>query len=237
LDGVQARPQIRRLSVKRSGPVSNAGRVAHLLRMATEEQKQFSITRLHRSDVPAVVDVMCEAFFDYPVMRFVLGAGDYGERLNVLIGLFVTARALRGDAMFGVRDGSQLLAAVTTSNPADPPHPDFEPARAKAWRHLGNEAEKRYDLCVTAWQSIQIDKTQLHVNMIGVRAEHRGRGLGRQLLEEVHALCEQSAFAEGVSLTTEEPRNVDFYRHLGYEVVGEARIANILPVWSFFRPR
>ena len=205
--------------------------------MATGHRQRFSIARLHRSDVPAVVDVMCEAFFDYPVMRFVLGAGDYSERLRVLIGLFVTARALRGDAMFGVRDGAQLLAAVTTSNPADPPHPDFETARSEAWRQLGLEAEKRYDLCVAAWQSIQLDKPQLHVNMIGVRDEYRGRGLGRLLLAEVHALCEQLPFAEGVSLTTEEPRNVDFYRHLGYQVVGEARIANVLPVWSFFRPR
>jgi ribosomal protein S18 acetylase RimI-like enzyme len=73
--------------------------------------------------------------------------------------------------------------------------------------------------------------------MIGVRDDYRGRGLGRRLLDEVHALCEQSTFAEGVSLTTEEPRNVDFYRRLGYQVVGEGRIAQVVPVWSFFRPR
>jgi ribosomal protein S18 acetylase RimI-like enzyme len=217
--------------------VSKPGVVTHLPPMASRDEQPFSITRLHRADVPDVVDVMCEAFFDYPVLRFVLGAGDYGERLRILIGLFVAARALRGDAMFGVRDSSQLVGAVTTSNPADSPHPDFAAARDEAWRRLNNEAAKRYDQCVAVWQSIQVDKPQLHVNMIGVRYDYRGRGLGRLLLEEVHVLCEQSTFAEGVSLTTEEPRNVDFYRHLGYHVVGEARIADVVPVWSFFRPR
>jgi ribosomal protein S18 acetylase RimI-like enzyme len=205
--------------------------------MENRGQQQFSIKRLHRSDVPEVVDVMCEAFFDYAVMRFVLGAGNYSERLHVLIGLFVGARALRGDAMYGVRADSPLIAAVTTSNPADPPHPDFAAARDDAWRHLGADVQGRYDECVAAWQSIQVDKPQLHVNMIGVRDEYRGRGLGRQLLDEVHALCERSPLAEGVSLTTEDPRNVEFYQHMGYQVVGEARIADAVPVWGFFRAR
>jgi GNAT superfamily N-acetyltransferase len=73
--------------------------------------------------------------------------------------------------------------------------------------------------------------------MIGVRDAYRGTGLARRLLEAVHAECERSAFAEGVSLTTEEPRNVDFYRHMGYEITGEARIGDVVPTWNLFRPR
>ena len=33
-----------------------------------------TVFRLVRDDVAEVVDVLCEAFLDYPVMHFVLGA-------------------------------------------------------------------------------------------------------------------------------------------------------------------
>ena len=52
-----------------------------------------TVFRLDGNDVPEVVDVLCEAFFDYPVMRFVLGADavDYEPRLEVLVHYFVQA--------------------------------------------------------------------------------------------------------------------------------------------------
>jgi ribosomal protein S18 acetylase RimI-like enzyme len=102
---------------------------------------------------------------------------------------------------------------------------------------LGHDAEQRYEQCVAVWESLALDRPQVHVNMIGVRDAYRGRGLARIMLNEAHALCGSSPNAEGVSLTTENPRNVDFYRYLGYEVIGQADIAEGLTTWSFFRPR
>ena len=196
-----------------------------------------TVVRLQRSDVRDVVDVLSEAFFDYPVMRYVVGSsGNYEERLAQLVSVFVAARALRDDPIFGVRDGPRLVAAMTTSNPANPPAPEFAALKTELWQRLGADAERRYELCVSTWESLAVHEPQLHVNMIGVRRTHKGRGLARLLLEEVSALCAQSPPATGVSLTTEDPRNVDFYCHLGYEVVGTAAIANGVSTWSFFRP-
>ena len=72
--------------------------------------------------------------------------------------------------------------------------------------------------------------------MIGVRDACRGMGFGKLLLDAAHDLGKQLAFAEGISLTTEEPRNVEFYRHLGYDVIGHTRVADVLPTWSLVRP-
>lgn len=49
--------------------------------------------------------VLGAAFHDYPVMRFVFGdSADYDRRLATLVGLFVSARVLRGEPMFGIAD-------------------------------------------------------------------------------------------------------------------------------------
>ncbi|MGQ0814102.1 MAG: GNAT family N-acetyltransferase [Gemmatimonadota bacterium] len=197
-----------------------------------------AVALLSSHDAADVVDVLCEAFRGYPVMRFVLGTdADYDERLRKLVGLFVAARALREDPMFGIRDGQRLVGVITTSNPAAPPAPAFAALRDAIWDELGTASKHRYDACVQAWTSLESKVPQLHVNMIGVRDRYRGTGLARRLLDEIQTVCERSGFAEGVSLTTEVTENVRLYQHLGYDVIGETDIAGALKTWSLFRQR
>ena len=183
--------------------------------------------------------VFRDAFHHYPVMRFVLGpGGDYEDRLERLIHLFVMARILRGEPVYGVDGdaGEGLRAAATTSFPgAQASPPEFEALRADVWAHLGPEARARYEACGAAWAPLGVDVPHLHLNMIGVRRAHQGSGLSRALLEEVHRLARESPGAQGVTLTTEEERNVAFYRHMGYEVTGRARIGPGVETWGFVR--
>jgi hypothetical protein len=50
------------------------------------------------SETGQVVDVLCDAFHDYPVMRYVIGpaGADYERHLRTLIAFFVQARQTRG---------------------------------------------------------------------------------------------------------------------------------------------
>ncbi len=52
------------------------------------------ILRLDVGHADDAVAVLCDAFHEYPVMRFVLGdsSQNYDRRLATLIGLFVAAR-------------------------------------------------------------------------------------------------------------------------------------------------
>ena len=63
-----------------------------------------TVFRLSGNDVAEVVDVLCEAFRDYPVMRFVLGtdAVGYEQRRKKLVHYFVEARVLRGEVLLGI---------------------------------------------------------------------------------------------------------------------------------------
>ena len=199
----------------------------------------MTVVELGREDVPEIVDVFCDAFRDYPVMRFVLGEseGDYDVRLATLIHLFVMARSLRGEPMFGIREASALAAAASTSDPAGPESPaELGKVREACWQALGLAARERYERCGSVWQALSVTAPRVHLNMIGVRPGHQGHGLGGLLLRRVHELSRATPGSEGVSLTTEDPGNVPFYERAGYEVVGHARIAPELETWSFFRP-
>lgn len=172
-------------------------------------------------------------------MRFVLGRDDADgdRRLHRLVTLFVSARALRGEHLLGVEEDGALVAAVTMSRPGHGETPQAWSALCDTvWEELGPPARSCYDACVEVWQALTFPEPHLHVNMIGVAPPHRGRGLARVLLEYAHDISRGTPGSKGVSLTTEDARNVAFYRHMGYEVVGHGRVAPELETWGLFRP-
>lgn len=187
-----------------------------------------------------VLDVLCESFHDYPVMRFVLGTGpDYDARLRTLIGLFVAARVARGDLVLGISGpGGRLAAAALVNLPGNPtPAVWFDAGREAVWRELGAAERARYEAYGLASHAFDPAAPHHHLGMIGVRRASQGTGLARVLLEAVHAAAEAHPDSTGVSLTTELPRNVPLYEHFGYRVVGHTRIAPELETWSLFRAR
>jgi GNAT superfamily N-acetyltransferase len=190
-----------------------------------------------RATAAEVTEVLCEAFAEYPVMRYVLGRpADYGERIRILIGFFVTCRVFREDAILGIYAGDELRAAALCSLPDRTAPPELERIREGVWALLGPDARVRYDDCVRAWALIPDVAPNVHVNMLAVPPRYQGRGLARALMDRVHAMSRDRADSHGVSLTTESESNVALYQHLGYRIVGEATIAPGVRTWGFFRP-
>jgi GNAT superfamily N-acetyltransferase len=188
---------------------------------------------------PEVAAVFCDAFHRYPVMSFVVGPGhpDYDRRLTRLIDLFVQRRVRQGAPVLGVEDGGQLVAAATMTPPGEPAFGADLLALADAvWGDLGEEARARYVAYVEATQPFFVPSGRHHhLNMIGVRASHAGRGLARPLLDAVAAIAREDPASTGISLTTEVPRNLTLYQHFGYEIVAHARVAPELETWGLFR--
>jgi GNAT superfamily N-acetyltransferase len=186
-----------------------------------------------------IIDVLCDAFFNYPVMRFVLGGmPDYSRRLRTLVGLFVAARVAREDLMLGVHDSAGALVATALVNlPGGRlPPPAFESYRQLVWAELGGEERVRYEAYGTTSNGFHPDEPHHHLGMIGVRRSHHGQGLSRLLLDHLHAVVDADPGSGGVSLNTELPRNVTLYEHFGYRITGHARVGPGLETWAFFRP-
>jgi len=198
----------------------------------------MTVATLASDKAPEVITLLCESFFDYPVMRFVVGGDEsgYGPRLEILIRLFVMARVFRGELMLGLGEPSALGGVALVSRPEGETPPEFTEFREGIWAQLGDGPRARYDACGEAWAPLDVERPNLHLNMIGVRRKTQGRGAGRRLADHVHRLSREDPHSEGVTLTTENEANVSFYRHLGYELVGEQQIAPGLRTWGFFRP-
>jgi GNAT superfamily N-acetyltransferase len=185
------------------------------------------------------VAVLCDAFQDYPVMRYVLGpANGYERRLRSLIGYFVAARVLREELVLGVYDEGGILAAVAlVTLPGERELPEALLLKREAmWERLGAAERQRYEAFGEAAGQFTVDAPHHHLNMIGVRQSHAGRGFGRQLLDGVHGLSRGDAGSCGTTLSTESAANVPLYQKFGYRLLGHARVAEELETWAFFRP-
>lgn len=199
--------------------------------------KGTSVRVLGESDVADAADVLCESFYDYPVMRFALGTPDnYDHQLRTLIHFFVMSRVFRKEVLLGVGEPGNLTAAATISYPdgRESP-PEMSALRETVWAELGSVARARYDAFGAACAQFQLDVPQTHLNMLGVRRSAQGTGLGRRLVDFVHQMSRDDASSTGVSLSTEDEANIAFYEHLGYKLVGSADVSPELHTWSFFR--
>ena len=190
--------------------------------------------------IDEAVDVLSDAFFDYPVMRYVIGAAGsaYAARLRTLLVFFTSARFVRNELVTGaVTTDDNVVGVANSMLPGTRPTPTVLGSQREAvWQELGADARLRYDTYGTATAAFAVDRPNYHLSMIGVRREWADRGVGRRLLEALHDTSCRDPKSAGVTLTTEDPRNVPLYRHFGYEVVGHARISDTLESWGFFRP-
>lgn len=197
----------------------------------------MTIHALTPDDADAITDVLAEAFFDYPVMRFTLGdQAGYPARLRRLVGFFVAARVLRQEPLLGSRDDRGRLLGVAIMSWTATESPDaVARRRQEVFRDLGADALARYEQYGAAAARVAVAEPHWHLNMIGVRRHHAGRGLGRRLLQAVHRHAAAEPTPTGVSLTTELPANVPLYEHLGYRVIGQAPIAPGVGTWGMWR--
>lgn len=183
------------------------------------------------------VDVLCEAFFDYPVMRYLLAdAGDdYERRLQLLVGYFSRSRHLRGDIVWAVQDDGRLVGVANIVRPDTARPPELDRYREQLWNELGEGAQRRYEAFSAATADFNPPEPHFHLSMIGVRRAQARRGIGGRLLAALHETSAIDPISTGVSLTTEDPGNVPLYERFGYEIVGRIGVGNF-DSWSFFRP-
>lgn len=200
----------------------------------------MKLTRLRNDRFDDTVTAFCDAFYDYPVMRYVIGdvGARYDELLRLLIGYFTASRFSRSYPVLGIeRDDGMLVAAANINPPqALPAPPELKQRYEALCDALGPGAMTRYRAFVDACAPFERDEPHVHLGMIGVIGDAQGQGHARSLLEAVHSMSATDPGSSGVSLTTETPRNLPFYEHFGYRVLGRGETPDGgLTTWTLFR--
>jgi ribosomal protein S18 acetylase RimI-like enzyme len=200
----------------------------------------MKVEKLYEENIPEVADVLCEAFYDYPVMKYVLGEkGNYDDRLRKAVKFFVSARALRNEPLLGIYNSeNKLVAAATVTLPGEiPSPPELFKLRDELWAEVGSEEKARYENYGNVAFGLLPKEPHHHLNMIGVRNAYQGKGFARQLINKVEKLVSAHPTSAGLSLNTEVGANVKFYLHLGFKLLDKANVSEDVITWGFFNSR
>lgn len=200
----------------------------------------MTVKYLSEENILEITDVLYDAFYNYPVMRYVLGEKpDYEKRLQMLIKFFVTARLLRKEPVIGINNQDSLIIAVLTiSLPEDiPTHEELFKHRNELWKELGEDVKNRYNIYSKVAGSLLPSEPHHHINMIGVRRQYIKTGLSRILMNEAEKIASSHHSSTGISLNTEDENNVKYYLHLGYKIIGHTKVDENLETWAFFKSK
>jgi len=173
-------------------------------------------------------------------MKYVLGEKrNYDNRLRKLVSFFVSARALRKESLLGIYNSdNNLVAAATVTLPGEiPSPPELFKLRDELWAEIGLEEKVRYENYGNVAFGLLPKEPHHHLNIIGVRNAYQGKGLTRQLINKVEELVLDHPTSTGVSLNTEVESNVNFYLHLGFELLGKANVDKDIVTWGLFKSK
>jgi GNAT superfamily N-acetyltransferase len=194
------------------------------------------VEEIYRADKEAALDTLCEAFYDYPVMRSSLAdTGDaYGSQLRAMIDLFCENRLYRNQPLHVIRDGQVCLGvAVCSGTERIPQPPELSALERQVNEMMGEAAVARlraYDVLCEAWEP---DFPTHYLGMIGVRNDQQGQGIGKLLVEHLKDVVRADEASGGLCLNTETAKNVPIYERLGFTVQAEAQNED-LHTWCMF---
>ena len=197
----------------------------------------MNMIRLTRENKLEAVDALTAAFYDYPVMRYVLSTNgtEYDTQVRALVGFFCEARFAKEGHVIGIRDENSLIAVGLVDEAVQKLWSEREAEQLRLKEAIGENAYSRLELYETLSSRGEPQAPHYFVGMLGVRPEHQGKGYARQILNTVKEMSIQDHQSTGVCLSTEQPDNVSFYEHFGYRVIAEIKIDE-LHSWCLFLP-
>jgi GNAT superfamily N-acetyltransferase len=196
----------------------------------------IDVAAARRSDVKGLARVLGRAFFDDPVMRWMLP--DDARRAKALPRVFAAMTRhhfLGNGAVEAASDGGALGAAALWDPPGRWRQTPFEELRMMPTFMLAMGSEGRRGQTVSELlKSHHPEEPHWYLAVIGSDPDVRGTGFGQALMRSRLDRCD----AEGAPayLESTNPANVPYYQRFRFEVTGEIRVPDGgPPIWRMWR--
>ncbi|WP_372629430.1 GNAT family N-acetyltransferase [Cohnella sp.] len=200
------------------------------------------MSKLTKSDKPLFVSLMSSAFAQDPLFLHLFGDSERDSKARSHATAFVSfmfeKSFLLHEEVWGYFENERLLGAYVVEKP-----------HANMLRTLkGVLLPGRLILLLfqTSGKTLNLLKSYISVTrsaappfphhyliMIGVKPEEQGKEIGKALLKHLLDAVNKAKKSQGVALDTENERNINWYRNLGFTLSKETQIGQ-LPVYCMF---
>lgn len=188
-----------------------------------------------RADVGALSRTLGRAFFDDPVMCWMLPDADVRRRkLHRLFAALTRHHHLSGGGVEVAPDGEGIGAAALW----DPPG-GWQTTRGQELRAMpslliafGTSLRRGFEV-TELMKKVHPEEPHWYLAIIGSDPDVRGKGFGQVLMRSRLDRCD--AEHAPAYLESSNPDNVPYYQRFGFEVTGEIALPNggpsLIPMW------
>ena len=197
------------------------------------------IIETDKDSLEQAVDVLAAAFFNDTLVRYTLSAHSegYPERVRVMFRFFCGMYLTLGLPVIGVVQDRVPVGIACLSVPGEKKWPETLVKEASECNEfLGKKAVERMSGCEALKKKYAPDRPYCYLAALGVHPDYQGRGLAGLLLDRTHEISGGSRDSSGVYLETASMKNVDMYRHFGYNLISKDSLENTVDLWYLFRP-
>ncbi|MDO7673573.1 MAG: GNAT family N-acetyltransferase [Reinekea forsetii] len=184
--------------------------------------------------------LLYHSYKDEPTFKYLLDAQrpGYKQRIRATIRELIGLHMDRGGFIFGVvhKADDRLLGVAFFSDL----QLKMDISKQLFWRlkmilTAGFESTRRFVDYFNDVQESLPSKNHRMVSLIGIHPDFQKQGLGKLLLESIHAITDQDENSIGLFLDTGNNRYLDFYQSLSYEVFTELPLGQ-LKEFVLYRP-
>jgi ribosomal protein S18 acetylase RimI-like enzyme len=174
------------------------------------------------ADLPSLSAVLSRSFHDDPQMEFLFPDRATREAdLRVMFAVIASAGLRRGHTYALTDTDGAIVSAAIWSPPEVQSLSETEagPLVEAIVGRYGDDGLLRVGAMSEAMEANHPGDPHLYLFVVGVDPSQQGRGLGESLLAPTLAHCDATGTA--AYLESSNPRNLGFYRRLGFETVSE----------------
>jgi ribosomal protein S18 acetylase RimI-like enzyme len=189
------------------------------------------------SDVPAVRNVLAEAFVTDPLVAWAFGRDEHElEMAAAWFGLFVEAYIASGRVDLLEVSGEVAATAIwRIPNDAAIAMPARPTPHGLLAAFVGAERSREILEGLQEFAKARPDPPFAYLHFLAVSPSHQRQGFGAQVVRP--GLDAADAAHLGVELETTNEANLTFYRSLGFEVTKEFNLGPTGPPgWAMWRP-
>ena len=202
----------------------------------TSEKPVISITK---DNLEEATEVLTRAFEDDPVVRYFLSGHekDYPEGVHKLFGYQCLMYIEMELPIFGTVRNNRITGIACLSGPEKKIRPDslFE-ADKEFEAFMGPNSFGRIKRYMKLNKKHTPEGLHHYLAGLGIHPDFQGQGFGRLLLDKVHEITESHQTSTGIYLETAKLKNVELYKHFGYNLLATEKLDGIVDKWYMFRP-
>lgn len=194
------------------------------------EETEARVVRLEMGAFTEAKAILYRAYKHEPTFQYLFDAKrpGYDQRVRATIRELINLHFSTHQDVIGLALDSHLIAVALVGSP------DIRLSlssqfnwRARMLLTAGFDCTSRYIDYHKQIHSCLPEGHYHELPLLGVDSKYRNLGYGKQLMQAIEAICKENPRSNGIALDTGNSRYLDFFKNIGYQVVGSVQLGKL----------